>query len=207
MGIKHNKQPFFHRSFRRRFLFARRKYNICLDLRRLWGSISSILLQKSPAQRERKEGSPSALWGQELRVCSGTHVVFYDSSESVLGTDATHSYPLTRNCCWLVVLHTIDASWAATICVAIFLMSLETTTDSLWETRNTQHLNNNLFAVASSPEMNCLSVKPESRGPRFDLGHPRMVLTLSYYSRHPGKRRLSDSQEGTGTHAVCILHK
>jgi hypothetical protein len=59
---------------------------------------------------------------------------------------------LTRNCCWFGLFHTIDASCAATICVAIFLRRLETITNNLQKTRDVQPLNSNLFCVTSSPE-------------------------------------------------------
>lgn len=86
----------------------------------------------------------------------------------------SHSHTLTRNCCWLGSLHTIDVSCDVTIWVAIFLMRLETTTDNLQKTRGIHHLNGDVLGVTSSPEVNCLFLVFMSCPPA--LGQPWTVM-------------------------------
>lgn len=152
----------------------------------------------------------------------GTYVVFYYISENFLTQVINkghiyfillwrlNSYLLTRNCCWLGLFHTIDASCAATICVAIFLRRLEIRTGNTQKTRNIQSLNSNFFCVTSSPERSILFLFSKSYHVYPKLGFrlaPGMVLTLMHYSHHQWRKHLSDSREDTEIHVTCILHK
>lgn len=165
MRIKHDKKSLFHGRFGRGFLFARRKCNICLDLRQLWARASSQLLWRV-RHRGREIRPPCGGLGPRAKRDVTTPRGLYNSPENVFSVNkrmsyllatlqSSHSHTLTRNCCWLGSLHTIDVSCDVTIWVAIFLMRLETTTDNLQKTRGIHHLNGDLLGVTSSPEVNC----------------------------------------------------
>lgn len=228
MRIKHDKKSFFHRSFRRGFFFAWWKYNICLDLRQLWSRTSSKLLLKSQAQNEKRKSCTLEMFKartKEMRIIASmwcftialkiclhrkqTKATFILYAIDVLW--GLNSYLLTRNCCWLGLFHTIDASCAATICVAIFLRRLEIRTNNLQKTRNIQSLKKSPVCVTSSRERSIFfyfhSLSHITYIQRSAVAPPGTVLTLLRYSHHQWRKHLSDFQGGTEIHVTCILHK
>lgn len=137
---------------------------------------------------------------------SSENVFFVNKQISYLLTASqrSHSHTLTRNCCWLGSLHTIDVSCDVTIWVAIFLRRLERTTDSLQKTRNSDHLKGDLLGVTSSPEVNCLFLvdKPLSCPPT--LAHSRNATYSA--ALLPSSRKETPSRFPGGYWNPCNLY-